>query len=151
MVPFTTIYKQVLNTLKSNTFAELHDYQIEEYLDSLAVRAIAAFRYPNIDLSYTRTTVDGEELYVFDNDITQKEVNVLLALMKQFWLEQQVDDESRFEDVYYDRDVKTFSRGNMMKELRQRYELAEKQAEKAQYEYSRVTNKSFTYDTMYDE
>ena len=150
MVPFSTIYKQVLNTLKSNTIAQLHDYQIEEYLDSLLIRAIAAFRYPSIELTYSQTTVEGELVYAFDNDITQKEINVLLALMKLYWLEQQMDDESRFEDVYYDRDVKTFSRANMMKTLQDRFNLAEKQAEKAQYEYTRVVGGAFAYDTIYD-
>jgi hypothetical protein len=66
-------------------------------------------------------------------------------------MEQQLDDESRFEDVYYDKDVKTFSRGNMMKVLMDRYKLAKLEAEHAQQEYARVTNKAFTYDLMYDE
>lgn len=151
MILFSTIHAQVLNTLKSNTFANMHDYQIEQYLDAVLLRAISDFRYPKIDLSYSQQEVEGETVYVFDNDITQNEINVLLTLMKKHWLEQQLDDESRFQDVYYDRDVKTYSRGNMMKVLTERYELASKAAEKAQYDYSRVTNKKFTYDLMYDE
>jgi hypothetical protein len=84
MVQFSTIHTQVLNTLKSNTFAEMHDYQIEEYLDALLIRAAVAFRYPNIDLDYSRQTVSGEEVYVFNNDITQKEINVLIPLVKYY-------------------------------------------------------------------
>jgi hypothetical protein len=84
MVQFSTIHAQVLNTLKSNTFAEMHDYQIEEYLDALLIRAVAAFRYPNIDLNYSQETVDGETVYVFDNNITQKEINVLISLVKYY-------------------------------------------------------------------
>lgn len=150
MVLFSTINKQVLNTLKSNTIAQLHDDQIEEILTPMILRAIAAFRYPNIPLTYT--TVDegyGPE-YVFSNDITQREINVLLALIKSFWLEQQLDNESRFEDLYYDRDVKTYSRGNMLKEMKDRYKLAKAEANDAQYEYSRVTDGAPTLGIMYE-
>jgi pyruvate/2-oxoacid:ferredoxin oxidoreductase beta subunit len=128
----------------------MHDDQIEEYLNSMLFRAIAAFRYPNIPLTYT--TVDegyGDE-YAFENDVTQKEINVLLALVKFYWLEQQLDTENRFEDLYYDRDVKTYSRGNMLKEMKDRYKLAKADADEAQYEYSRVTNGAPTLGTLYE-
>lgn len=150
MVLFSTIHKQVLNTLKSNTIAQMHDDQIEEYLNSMLFRAIAAFRYPNMPLTYT--TVDqgyGPE-YVFDNDITQREINVILALIKFYWLEQQLDTENRFEDLYYDRDVKTYSRGNMLKEMKDRYKLAKADADEAQYEYSRVTDGTPTLGVLYE-
>jgi hypothetical protein len=150
MVLFSTIHKQVLNTLKSNTIAQMHDYQIEEFLNSMLIRAIAAFRFPNIPLVYTEVDNGYGPEYAFSNNITQSEINVLLTLVKLFWLEQQLDNETRFEDTYYDRDVKTFSRGNMMKEIKDRYKLAKADADTAQYEYSRVTDGAPTLGILYE-
>lgn len=139
MKKFSSFYGQVLNTMKSNTLAKMWDEDIEKYLLDLTLRAIAEFRFPKVSLDYEIIENEhGEEEYAFKNDVTQRELNVLLAIIKKYWLEQQIDSEEHFEDLYYDRDVRTFSRGNMMKSLRERYELAVKQAETAQYNYSRL-------------
>jgi len=58
--------------------------------------------------------------------------------MKKYWLEQQLDSERNFEMLYYDKDVRTFSRGNIMQQLRTRYEDAKFAAEQAQFDYGRV-------------
>lgn len=138
MLYFSEVHKQVLNTLRSNTFSELTDQEIDESLDMLLLRAIADFRFPQIPLTYTKVNVDNEEVYAFTEDITQREINVLLSLMKLYWLEYQLDNENNFEDLYYDRDVRTFSRANMMKTLNDRYRDAKRDVKIAQYNYSRV-------------
>jgi len=46
------------------------------------------------------------------------------------------------ENLYYDKDVKTFSRGNMLKALKDRYELAQKQVKKVEYDYSRTRDEN---------
>jgi len=139
---FKAFYPQVLATMKSSTIAAMTDAQIESFLNDLVIRAIAAFRFPKVSLAYEAIdeSGDGNIVYTFTNPstVTQREINVLLALVKMYWLEQQKDDEELFETLYYDRDVKTFSRGNMMKSLKDNYELAKKNAKTAQYDYSRI-------------
>lgn len=137
---FNTFYPQILATLKSKTIAAMSDAQIESYFNDLVIRAIAAFRFPKIPLTYTSAEVDGETVYTFDENITQREINVLLVLVKMYWLEQQKDNEELFETLYYDRDVKTYSRGNMIKSLKDNYDVAKKNAKTAQYNYSRIAS-----------
>ena len=138
MKQFSSLYGQALSTLKSNTLANMTDDDIESYLFNLAVRAIASFKFPRVSLDYEDTATG----YAFKEEVSQKEINVLLAYMKMYWLEQQIDDEQRMENLYYDKDVKTFSRGNMLKALKDRYELAQKQVKKVEYDYSRTRDEN---------
>ena len=136
MIYFEEVNKQLLNTLSSSTFAGMTDEEIDETLAMLMFRAVADFRFPRIQLTYAED-VSG---YYFENDITQKEINVLLALMKKFWLEQQLDAEKNFEMLYYDKDVRTFSRGNIVQQLKDRYKQAKEDAKYAQFDYGRVNS-----------
>jgi hypothetical protein len=140
MIYFEAINKQLLNTLSSSTLAGMSDYEIDETLALLMFRAIADFRFPQIALTYQEeiNPNSGLRKYYFTNNVTQKEINVLLAIMKKYWLEQQLDSERNFEMLYYDKDVRTFSRGNIMQQLRTRYEDAKFAAEQAQFDYGRV-------------
>lgn len=144
MVYFEEVNKQLLNTLSSSTLSGMSDYEIDETLAMLMFRAIADFRYPQIELTYAQEVNPnlGTVRYYFVNDITQKEINVLIALMKEYWLEQQLDSERNFEMLYYDKDVRTFSRGNIMQQLKDRYKAAQLDAEEAQFNYGRVNSET---------
>lgn len=151
MLYFSEIHKQILNTLKSNTFSELTDAEIDESLDMLLIRAVGDFRYPRISLEYKKVDDgNGNMVYAFTENVTQKEINVLLSLMKMFWLEQQLDNENRFEDIFYDRDVKTYSRANMMRTLNDRYRDAKADARAAQYNYSREEDNKPRFGDIYE-
>lgn len=139
MRQFSSLYDQALSTLRSNTIAQMSDEDIENYMFNLAIRAIGSFKFPRVSLDFDK---DIEGNYAFKEEISQKEVNVLLAYMKMYWLQQQIDSEERFENLYYDKDVKTFSRGNMMKALKARYEVAIDEAERAEYNYSRMRDEN---------
>lgn len=140
MTRFSEIHRQVLNTLKSNTLAAMEDYDIELMLNDMIIRAVANFRYPKIALSYSEILDDNETVELtFDNTLTQKEINVILALVKVAWLEQQLDNETNFENVFYDRDVKVHSRGNLVKSIQERYAFAKEEANSVQYNYYRVS------------
>jgi hypothetical protein len=86
MVYFEAINKQLLNTLNSSTLAGMSDYEIDETLALLMFRAIADFRFPQIQLVYQQEINPnlGLKKYYFTNNITQKEINVLIALMKKY-------------------------------------------------------------------
>jgi hypothetical protein len=137
---FSVIHQQVLNTLKSSTLAAMEDYEIEVMLNDMIIRAVAEFRFPKIVLTYEEITDANSTVeYQFVNTLTQREINVILALVKKAWIEQQLDNESNFENTFYDKDVRLHSRGNLVKALQDRYELAKKDAERAQYDYYRVS------------
>lgn len=140
MTKFSEIHRQVLNTLKSSSIAAMDDYDIELMLNDMIIRAVANFRFPKISLTYHEIEDDNETVeYEFDNTITQRELNVLLVLVKLAWLEQQLDNEVNFDNVYYDKDVRIHSRGNLLKAIQDRYNMAKQEAKTAQYDYQRVT------------
>jgi len=154
---FTDVYPQILNTMQSSTFAELVDADIVAYLDELMIRAIADFSFPYVSLTYTHTddvayTADvSYEGYYFDNAVTQREINVLIVLVKSYWLEQNLDDDSLFGLMYFDRDVKTYSAGNKIKAMQSRYELSQEAVKKALSKYYAVESDLPSIETIYDE
>jgi hypothetical protein len=149
---FSVIHQQVLNTLKSSTLAAMEDYDIEIMLNDMIIRAVAEFRFPKINLVYEEITdSDSTVDYQFVNTLTQREINVILALVKKSWIEQQLDNESNFENTFYDKDVRLHSRGNLVKALQDRYELAKKDAERAQYDYYRVSSGAPAVGDIYGE
>jgi hypothetical protein len=150
--PFKSLYPQILDSLKSDTFANMTNHDIQLLLDNLIKRAVAAFLFPRIDLSYSLQFENDPDDLAFVNDITQQEINVLLTFIKRYWLEQQLDDESKMEQRYFDAAIRTHSQANMIMALRQRYQDAVKQSEIEQYNYSRsVNNKSTIGDIYTDE
>jgi len=151
MVYFSTIYTQALVTLQSQTLAELTDSDLKDLLDVLLMRSIADFRFPRISLTYTVATPDTENLgYYFSADVTQNEFNVLLAMMKQLWLQQQLDNEELFEQKYFDASIRTHSSANMLAKLKERYELAVEECNIAQYNYSRAGSGASRITVIYN-
>lgn len=149
---FSVIHQQVLNTLKSSTLAAMEDYEIEVMLNDMIIRAVGEFRFPKIPLNYSEITDDDSTVdYQFIYTLTQREINVILALVKKSWIEQQLDNEANFENTYYDKDVRLHSRGNLVKALQDRYELAKKDAERAQYDYYRVVEGQPAVKDIYGE
>lgn len=154
MVYFSKIYKQALVTLQSNTLAELTDSDLKDLLDVLLMRSIADFRFPRISLAYDDTPIENEPEnsgYYFYADVTQSEFNVLLALMKRLWLQQQLDNEDLFEQKYFDASIRTHSSANMLAKLKERYELAIEEVNTAQYNYSRVNLNTSRMSVIYGE
>lgn len=150
---FAELYPQILDSLKSDTLAALTNYDLKLYLDGLIKKAVAAFLFPRIDLAYRIVEDDDEAFddnYYFFNEITQKEKNVLLVFIKRFWLEQQIDDDTKMEHRYFDAALKTHSQANMIVALRQRYNDAVKECEMAQYNYSRSIDNAPTIGDIYN-
>lgn len=136
MTSFNTLYSQFLSTVRSYTLSELSDYEIQAELFNLANRAIANFKFPKIKLDYQFN--ETEQIHEFVNDITQKELNVLLAHMKVAWIEEQISREEKFANQYYDSNVRTFSMGAMLAQLNRMNENFVEAARRAEYDYSRV-------------
>lgn len=139
MVSFETLYNQFLSSISSYTLSQLSDDDIKAELFNLAERAIAAFKFPKVSLTYSEQEDDyGGLSHYFDNNVTQKELNVLIAHMKVYWIEFQISKEERLQTLYYDDNVRTFSTANMLAQLNRMYENFVKIAEKAEYNYSRI-------------
>lgn len=136
MVSFDILYSQFLSSISSYTLTQLSDSEIQAELFNFAVRAIATFKFPKVALTYTFN--DTDDKYYFDNNVTQRELNVILAHMKVTWIEYVISKEERFQNQYYDDSVRTFSAGNLLAQLNRMYENFVEKAKFEEYNYSRV-------------
>jgi hypothetical protein len=140
MVSFETLYNQFLSSVSSYTLAQLSDDEVRSELFNLTERSIATFKFPKMPLTYTpvEDETTGEIIHHFDNDVTQRELNVLLAYMKVAWIDFQISKEEKFRNQYYDDQVRTFSAANMIAQLNRMYENFLARAKEEEYNYGRV-------------
>lgn len=122
------------------------NFEIQNQLSFLVIRAVADFKFPNIGLEYAfdaEINPDTEEPYgyYFLNELTQKEHNVILARMKQYWVEFQISQERLFANAYFDKDVRLHSPGNMIDKLIKMFVTFKNAADFAEYNYGRVSKK----------
>ena len=145
------LYPLFLSTLSSCTLASFTDQELQDELDHLALRAVARFKFPKVDLSFA---YDSEEEnpnysivkrkskgYYFLNDVSIKEIRVIISWMKVYWLEYQLSKERNYENLYADKDVKAFSSGNLINSIEKAYNTFTTAARKDEEDYSRVNAK----------
>lgn len=130
-------------SVDSCTISELSNFEVELQLNNLAIRAIADFKFPKISLEYDfeEDIVEDDVFhkYYFKNEITEKEVNVILARMKQHWIEYQISQERLFMNLHYDKDIRLHSPGNTIDKLVKMLTTFKAMADTAEYNYGRVS------------
>ena len=142
------LYPLFLSSLSSCTFASYTDQELQNELDILVKRAIARFKFPKISLEYAHdNSIENIELpvverstkgYYFINNVGYREIEVILAWMKVYWLEYQLSKERNYENLYADKDVKAFSSGNLISAIEKAYSTMMFTARKVEEDYGRV-------------
>lgn len=138
MVSFETLYNQFLSSISSYTLSQLSDDEIQAELFNLIQRAIGAFKFPKVSFAYSLNNSDYQ--YYFQDNVTQRELSVLLAWMKVYWVEFQISKEELLQVQYYDDNLRTFSTANLLAQLNRMYENFVNAAEKIEYDYSRIAS-----------
>lgn len=143
------LYPLFLSSLSSCTLASYTDQELQNELDILVKRAVARFKFPKISLDYAYDeTIENTNLpiverstkgYYFINDIGYREIEVILAWMKVYWLEYQLSKERNYENLYADKDVKAFSSGNLISAIDKAYSTMMFTARKVEEDYGRVS------------
>lgn len=152
------LYPLFLSTLASCTFASYSDEELQAELDNFALRAIAKFKFPKISLDFKYDDryesgfkpKDADSAYPSDedtterrgyyflNDITIKEITVIISWMKVYWLEYQLSKERLYKDTIYDKDVKAFSNGNLISSIEKALYAFKTLAKETEMDYGRV-------------
>lgn len=127
-----------LSSLSSCTLASYTDEELNSELNNFAIRAIARFRFPRVSLMWD--TAENGINYFTDEALGIKEIDVLVAWMKVFWLEYQLSKERNYENLYVDKDVKAFSSGNLISSIAKALNEMTLQARKAEEFYYRADN-----------
>ena len=139
------LYPQFLQTIDSCTLSEFTNFEIQNQLSYLVQRALVDFKFPQVDLSYdldetlNDETMENFGYYFISNEVGQREFNVILARMKQYWVEFQISQERMFANAYYDRDIRLHSPGNTLDKLIKMLVTFREMADRAEFNYGRVS------------
>lgn len=139
------LFPQFLQSVDSCTLSDFTNFEIQNQLSYLVIRAVNDFKFPNTSLAYNfdeTINEDTEEAfgyYFIEDEVGQKEFNVVLARMKQYWIEFQISQERLFANAYYDRDIRLHSPGNTIDKLIKMYTTFKTSADIAEFNYGRVS------------
>ena len=150
------LYKPMAATIRGSYYGVITQDELDEELFNIAKRAINTFKFPRVKLDYkvfyavrddddedmlNEVEADNENAVphgYFINKITDKEIEVLLAWMKVYWIERFLSNSDDFENTYTDSTIKTFSRANLVQQNLSRYNQFLAQAHEIETRYSRV-------------
>ena len=139
------LYPQFLQSVDSYTLSEFTNFEIQNQLSYLVIRALNDFKFPKVSLDYDFDALENEEtmepfgFYFTSDEVKQKEFNVILARMKQYWVEFQISQERLFANAYYDRDIRLHSPGNTMDKLIKMFITFRDMADRAEFNYGRIS------------
>lgn len=168
------LYPSFRATIRGEYYGVITRDNMDEECYYLAKRAIQAFKFPKISTDYTTYyAVRDEETGVldvvseeeaedmpnaiphayFNNNLTDAEIEIIVAWMKVYWCENQISNADNFEDMYTDSNIKTYSRANAVDKNLKLLETYRKYARDLENHYSRVTSarKSSLGDINSDE
>lgn len=150
------LYKPMMATIRGSIYGVISRDELDEELFNIAKRAVNTFKFPRIKTDYkvfyavrkeyepetlelsTSNDADAVPHAVFEKVLTDKEVEVILAWMKVYWIENLLSNADDFENTYTDSNIKTFSRANLVQQNTQRYKEFLAQAHEIETRYSRV-------------
>lgn len=145
------LYPRFLSSISGDMFAHMSDEAISELCYSLATRAISAFKFPKVSLSYSCTYLDAKgnivtkmdnwvvQKWYFVNEVGEKEISVLVGWMKAMWMGDLNSNSDNFSELYTDPNIKTYSRANAIDKNIKLYQTFIREARNLEHDYSRVS------------
>ena len=151
------LYPSFRATIRGEYYGIITQDDIDEECFHLATRAISTFKFPKISTEYVTFYAirdkdnnlvevslaeypDAIKHGYFVNDLTQAEVDVLIAWMKVYWCENQISNADNFDDIYTDANIKTYSRANAVDKNTKLLADYRAYAQELETRYSRVNN-----------
>ena len=138
-----SFYPLFLAAVNSCTYSSLADIDLQDNLDELARKAVARFKFPKVNLDFRYDTAEKNGVpngYYFINgeEVTDKELLVIVEWMRVFWLEYQLGKERHYEATYVDKDVKAYSGSQIISSIERALSGAISFARKTEEDYYRV-------------
>lgn len=142
MTKFDVIYEQFLSSV-SIKFPNLTNNEIKQELFNWTILASSYFKFPRVSLDYevydyNNPSIDGLEGAYFIDDLTQKEIAVIVEYMKLVHFEIQLTDSKKYEMYYEDANLKMPSQSALITQVNRSYENQLKKARKTENDYYRV-------------
>ena len=112
---FNEIYDFFMTTINDYRLVALYNSSqtdFQTYLSAWLIQSIPEFTNCDQSLSYSSSS--------FTETLSQKNINILVLLMKKKWFEKELENVLQMTNVVQDRDFKMYSQANNMKEKRER-------------------------------
>ncbi len=112
---FSEIYDNFLMTITDYRLITLYNASVTDfqtYLSAWLIQSIPEFTNCDQSLAYSSSE--------FTETLTQKNIDVLILLMKKKWFEKELENILQMTNVVQDRDFKMHSQANNLKEKRER-------------------------------
>ena len=142
--PFSTIYTSFLSKITDDMYMELTPEDTYKILKELLISALPKFEFPRQDLNYElietqEVDQDGQfvKKWVFTNELTDQEINIISSYMIVEWLGQQLASVENVRMKYSGADFKFTSQANHMQKLLQMKKDYERQGFHLQRLYKR--------------
>lgn len=112
---FNEIYDNFMMTITDYRLITLYSASVTDfqtYLSAWLIQSIPEFTNCDQSLAYSS--------FEFTETLTQKNIDVLILLMKKKWFEKELENILQMTNVVQDRDFKMHSQANNLKEKRER-------------------------------
>ena len=112
---FNEIYDNFMMTITDYRLITLYSASVTDfqtYLSAWLIQSIPEFTNCDQSLAYSSSE--------FTETLTQKNIDVLILLMKKKWFEKELENILQMTNVVQDRDFKMHSQANNLKEKRER-------------------------------
>lgn len=144
MTPLQKIYDAFLAQVQDDEWGSWEEWERQEDWYQLLLAAIVWFKFPRIPLTITEEEIDAievdEEIIItynrfFNNELTNAEIQVIVAFMRAAWLERIVLSWENLRPLYSERD---FSPANMLREFSTKTDAQFKLARRLEATYYRT-------------
>ena len=95
--PFSDIYNNFLSKVTDDMYMELTPEDTYKILQQLLIAALPKFEFPRQQLSYEMIAVENQDedqepkyIWVFENKLTEQEINIISTYMIVEWIGQQL-------------------------------------------------------------
>lgn len=132
-----------LDSVKDCTFVELDNIDLTKVLEGIIKLSIEDFLFPKVSLKYaydeSTDPLDEEEYgyYFIDESVDFAEFKVIIAWMKVYWVQMQLNNKANFQNPLFDKDIKGYSPAAMLKTIESVFITTKEEAKSATSKYSR--------------
>ena len=124
--PFSEIYTVFLSKITDDMYMQLTPEDTYKILKQLLISALPKFQFPRQPLGYTTIEIQDQEdeeeyyeEYIFENKLTDEQVNIIATYMIVEWVGQQLASVENVRMKYSGSDFKFTSQANHMQKLLQ--------------------------------
>lgn len=142
MTNFEKIYNRFLSATNLD-FPGLEVEEVQQILFNWTMTASSKFMFPRVSLELVEVKENNPEGLkpgnYFEGDLTEKEITVIIELMKEAQLISQLADEEKFQLYYNDANLKLPSQSGLITQLNRAVETQRVIAKEIQDRYYRTS------------